>query len=386
MLTRTPSESRTPESSGKPSKRLRDPRLDVFRGIGMLIILIAHIPGNHWTLWIPARFGFSDATEMFVFLSGMASAIAFGRLFDREGLFMLTGRAAQRVWQIYWAHVCVFIIIATLMAAAGNKPDGTSYIQSLNLVRFFSDPASLLPGLLTLSYVPNYFDILPMYMVILVLMPLMLLAERVHKGLPFVLMAALWLSAQVPLAHFPAEPWSERRWFFDPFGWQLLFFLGFFLMRGTLKAPGYDRRLMILAIAIAVLTVPFAWHVIRNAVPVFAEIAASLRPLTDKTAFGVLRLVHFLALAYIAVHAVGQGGNRLHHPAIRPVVRVLMKVGQQSLAVFVTGMVLAQMIGIALDHTGRTALPVAAANLAGFAVLIATAYLVGWFKAAPWKA
>ncbi len=63
-----------------------------------------------------------------------------------------------------------------------------------------------------------------------------------------------------------------------------------------------------------------------------------------------------------------------------------MKVGQQSLAVFVTGMVLAQMIGIALDHTGRTALPVAAANLSGFAVLIVTAYLVGWFKAAPWKA
>lgn len=386
MLTKTPSETKAPEASGKPVKRQRDPRLDVFRGIGMLIILVAHIPGNQWTLWIPARFGFSDATEMFVFLSGMASAIAFGRLFDREGLFMLTGRVAQRVWQIYWAHICVFIIIATLMAAAGNKPDGSSYIQSLNLVRFFNDPAPLLPGLLTLTYVPNYFDILPMYMVILVLMPLMLIAERAHRALPFLLMAALWLSAQMPLVHFPAEPWSERRWFFDPFGWQLLFFLGFFLMRGTLRAPGYDRRLMLLAIAVALLTVPFAWHEARKAVPLFAEIAASLRPLTDKTAFGILRLVHFLALAYIAVHAVGEGGHRLNHQAIRPVVRVLMKVGQQSLAVFVTGMVLAQMTGIVLDHWGRTGLTVAAANLSGFAVLIATAYLVGWFKAAPWKA
>jgi hypothetical protein len=51
---------------------LRDPRLDFFRGLAMFIILIAHVPSNWWTLWIPARFGFSDATEIFVFCSGMA--------------------------------------------------------------------------------------------------------------------------------------------------------------------------------------------------------------------------------------------------------------------------------------------------------------------------
>jgi len=45
----------------------RDPRLDVFRGLAMFIILIAHVPGNFLALWIPARFGFSDATEIFVF-------------------------------------------------------------------------------------------------------------------------------------------------------------------------------------------------------------------------------------------------------------------------------------------------------------------------------
>ncbi len=49
------------------TKRMRDPRLDFFRGLGMFIILIAHIPGNTWLNWIPARFGFSDAADMFVF-------------------------------------------------------------------------------------------------------------------------------------------------------------------------------------------------------------------------------------------------------------------------------------------------------------------------------
>lgn len=386
MLTKTLSEPAVGSDVPQRIKRPRDPRLDVFRGVGMLIILLAHVPNDDWALWIPARFGFSDATEMFVFLSGMASAIAFGRLFDREGIIMLSARVMQRIWQIYWSHICVFIVIATLMAVAGNKPDGTSYIQSLNLVPFVTDPGRILWGLMTLTYVPNYFDILPMYMVILALMPVMLLAERLNRYLPILLMTLLWLSAQFSLVHFLAEPWSDRPWFFNPFGWQLLFFLGFFLMRGTIVSPPNRRWLMAMAVTVVLATVPFAWYMVLDASAFFRDAAHTLLPLTDKTTFGLLRLIHFAALAYIAFHVVGVGGHRLVHPRLYPVTRVLMKVGQQSLAVFTTGMVAAQLIGIWLDHAGRTPFWTALANLTGFAVLIATAYLVAWFKAAPWKA
>ena len=75
---------------------VRDPRLDFFRGIAMFIILIAHIPGNAWGRWIPARFGPSDATEMFVFCSGFAAAIAFGGTFARRGFWMGVGRVLFR--------------------------------------------------------------------------------------------------------------------------------------------------------------------------------------------------------------------------------------------------------------------------------------------------
>src|SRR5690606_16367543 len=91
-----------PVSSPLPAaKPARDPRLDFFRGLGMYIILIAHISGNPWTLWIPARFGFSDATEIFVFCSGMASAIAFGAVFSKAGWVMGALRIMHRVWQVY---------------------------------------------------------------------------------------------------------------------------------------------------------------------------------------------------------------------------------------------------------------------------------------------
>ncbi|MBY3234762.1 OpgC domain-containing protein [Rhizobium laguerreae] len=380
--TTAPSEAnQTTGSAPQKVKRPRDPRLDFFRGVGMLIILLAHIPNNGWALWIPARFGFSDATEMFVFQSGMASAIAFGSTFDRSGALVLIARVAQRIWQIFWAHIAVFIVVAAIMVVAGTRYDGVTYVDSLNLVPFMEDPGNLLVGLLTLTYVPNYFDILPMYIVILALMPMMVFASKIQRFLPFALMTALWLATQFGFTGLPAEPWSDRPWFFNPLGWQLLFFTGFFLMRGSLPAPGFDRRLMALAIAVVILTVPFAWVRFHDAHPAFQMAATTLFPLTDKTDFGLLRFVHFMALCYIAVHLVGKKGSRLRGPAVR----VLTVVGQQSLAVFITGIVIAQPIGIALDHAGRTTSAEAIGNLIGFGVLVGTAYLVRWFKSSPWK-
>jgi hypothetical protein len=87
-----------------PAACARDLRLDFFRGLAMLIIFVAHVPGNSWTEYIPARFGFSSAAEMFVFCSGCASAIAFGSVFARCGWATGTIRIACRIWQLYWAH------------------------------------------------------------------------------------------------------------------------------------------------------------------------------------------------------------------------------------------------------------------------------------------
>jgi hypothetical protein len=74
----------------KPAKRPRDVRLDVFRGLCLVIIYVAHIWDNPWASFIPARFGFSDATEIFVFCSGMASAVAFGGTFAKRGFWIGT--------------------------------------------------------------------------------------------------------------------------------------------------------------------------------------------------------------------------------------------------------------------------------------------------------
>jgi hypothetical protein len=295
-----------PPHPQQTAKRPRDPRLDFFRGVGMLIILIAHIPANAWADWIPARFGFSDATEIFVFCSGVASALAFGRLFETAGWLLGAARILHRVWQVYWAHIGVFVTIVAVLAGADLALDGRYLRHDLNLGPFLDDPARMLLGYVTLTYVPNYFDILPMYLVILGLIPLVMAAARIGRGAVAFIAAALYVLAFGRFLDLPAEPWSERIWFFNPFSWQLLFFLGFAFGRGWLVTPPYDRRLMLGSLAVIVGALPFScqygWSCFAGwgAVPWFGEMHQALAPLIDKTHFAPFRIAHFLAIAYLA--------------------------------------------------------------------------------------
>ena len=371
--------------------RVRDPRLDFFRGIAMFVIFVAHVPWDWWALWIPARFGFSDATETFVFCSGMASAIAFGAVFERRGWWMGAARIAHRVWQVYWSHVALFMAVLALVMFLTSLETGKNYVLALNLGHVFDLSKGALTGLLTLTYVPNYFDILPMYLVILAMIPLVMALAHVSPWAVAAACGAMWAWANLKVVgldgiDLPAEPWSNRDWFFNPFGWQLVFFTGFAFMRGWLPAPPVKRWLVALAAIVVLASVPFAYFRILDAAPELRAIHKDLWVWRDKTDFGVLRYVHFLATAYLAWVAVGPMGARITDwGRLTVVVDVIRKVGQQSLAVFMTSMFLAQLAGFALDQMGRSHATMALVNLGGFAVIIAVAYGVAWFKRQPWK-
>jgi hypothetical protein len=365
-------------------RRPRDVRLDFFRGLCLFIIFVAHVWDNPWGAWIPARFGFSDATEIFVFCSGMASAVAFGGVFARCGYAIGTARIVYRCWQVYWAHIAIFLAVAAMMVAADRLTDGgDGYVRGLNLAPMFGEhAASTLIGMMTLTYVPHFFDILPMYLVILLMIPIVVALAEAHRVYAFAFVIGVWIAGAFGVFEIPAEPWSDRKWFFHPFAWQLIFFTGFAFMRGWLPSPPIDRRLVVLAAAVVLLSVPFAWFRLLETFDVLQRAHDALAPLIDKTRFGLLRYVHFLALAYLAYAAVGERGHRLKGA----VVDVIRKVGQQSLAVFVAGLALAFFASIVLNVIGRDVVAVALVNLAGFAALVAVAYAVAWFKSAPWQA
>ena len=389
--------------------RVRDLRLDFFRGLAMFIILMAHTPGNFLTSWIPARWGFSDATEIFVFCSGMASAIAFGRGYDTVGWRLGTARVGFRVWQVYWAHVGLFFATLALTVALTNSGFGTrNYWGQLNLWPMFVESdkwanPDILLSFMTLRYVPNYFDILPMYMIVLLLMPIIMALANVNKWLVGAFILTVWLFAQRKLLDslglsqfyigFPAEPWTDRPWFFNPFGWQLVFFTGFAFMRGWLPRPPVNKTLILFAAFLVIANIPLSNIGVREFGFDWArDIRGVIKPLIDKSSFGILRYVHFLALAYLCWVAAGDKGDNLlprGNGTLSNVwetcLAIILKVGQQSLAVFVVSMFTARLMGFIMDITGRDTVTVLMVNLAGACVLVATAYGAGWFKSQPWR-
>jgi hypothetical protein len=372
-----------PPSATASAKPPRDIRLDLFRGLAMLIIVVAHIPSNPWNDWIPARFGFSSAAEMFVFCSGLASAAAFGAVFAKRGLGLGAMRIAHRIWQLYWAQIAPFLIIVAISAWASQRPGAPDYLARLDLGWFIANPAEAIAALMTLRYIPQYFDMLPMYMAVLASLPLVVAVSRLHRLLPLALSAALWLLVQVTGANLSARPGTDWVWYFNPLAWQFLFIIGFSFGMGWLKAPPLrDRRLMSLALAIVLASVPVAFWGFTSAFPALAAIEPMLGYDGAPTSLHPLRLVHFLALAYLALSAIEPWRARLPRiAALKPVERV----GQQTLAAFLASLPIAWTLGILLDWAGRDAITVTLANLAGLGGIFLTARIAEVFKRQPWR-
>jgi hypothetical protein len=218
----------------------------------------------------------------------------------------------------------------------------------------------------------------------------MVLLSRVSIYLALAASVALWLAATFSGLNLPAEYWfsnnSTRQWFFNPFAWQLVFFTGFAFMSGWLPAPPRNRGLAIAAVGFLLISLPFAWYVIIGQSDYIKAWRTDWRILIDKTDFGFLRYVHFLALAYLAWLAAGLAGENLTRtPFMQGLTRILTRVGQQSLAVFASSIVLARVLGAILNELGSGFWASLFVNVLGFFCIYAIANLVAFSKSEPWK-
>ena len=366
-------------ASTAPAKRPRDERLDLFRGLTMLIIFVAHLPENSWNGWIPARFGFSSGAELFVFCSGIASALAFGSVFTRRGWWLGTARIAYRIWQVYWAQIGLVLALIAL-AAALDRFLGLAVVAQ-QFQPLLADPENALLGLATLSWQPDYLDILPMYLVILALVPVMMLGRRLHAALPFLIAATLYAAVWATGLNLSGNPWNGAGWFLNPFAWQFIFFIGFFIAMKWLPMPPLgDRRLMLAAALFLLLSVPLSFWGVLEHWPLAQAARDLVIPASEKSDLHILRVLHFLALAYLVLSLIEPWRDRLDRGAGH----LLILIGRQSLACFLASVVLARLLGTIADMAGRSEPVVAALNLTGFALILVTALVVGWFKSAPW--
>ena len=350
----------------RPAPSMRDARLDFFRGLSLAIIFIAHLQGNSWNSWIPARFGLSDAADTFVFCSGFASGLAFYKVFGSHGAWIGAQRVGFRVWQVYWAHVLSTLAAAVVALAAVELIPGSSLLNQFGLRGFVQNFNHLLDDLLTLQVQPGRSDILPMYLVMLAAMPAAVLLSRVWRYLPVALCLALYLYANATGANFTH---SHGRWFFNPLAWQIYFFIGFFISSGVLPAPPRHPALTAFAIAFVLACLPISDFGVRNLGAEAWALRKELIPGDHKTNLAILRVIHFFCTAYLVGVAWRSLNDHLQAAWARPI--VLM--GQFALAIFMVGIMLS-MIGTALAGAWRGGWPMwLALNSAGILGLYLTA-------------
>lgn len=361
--------------------RSRDERLDFFRGITMLIIFIAHMPGNSWNGFIPARFGFSSGAELFVFCSGIASAIAFGGTFTRHGMSIGTARIVHRIWQVYWAELCLVLALITL-AAASDAIFGLDILRA-QFGPLLTEPGRALLGIVTLTWQPDLLDILPMYIAILAMVPIMIAARHIHPSLPFLISLTLYATVWSAGLNLPGNPWTRSGWFLNPFAWQAIFFIGFFVEMKWLAIPRLgEPRLMLVCAIFVIASVPLSFWAILERWPQLNDLRDFLLNSQEKTDLHPLRIVHFLALAYVVVSLVEPWRPKLG----KGVGQIVSLIGQQSLATFLISIVLARLGATLAELAGGSELAVAAINMAAFASLYSVARTVRWFKRSPWRA
>ena len=328
----------------------RDLRLDFFRGLALLLIFIAHVPDNWFAQYRPGAFGLSDSADIFVFVSGSAAAFAYGSVFRRAGFLAGTARIVRRCAQLYASHLGLFFAVATFCVVGNHAlKTGVDYIGLLNLGYFFDHTQEALVGLFSLTYVPNYFDILPMYLVALAILPLLMLISRLHVIIAGLVSFSLYLAVPLFRLELPAEIAFDRPWFFNPFAWQFLFYTGFFLNAGWLKAPPLSRWLMALCAVFLIVSIPLSHYPTYSKVGWLDDLREHLEPFVSKTNLGILRWLHFMCLAYLAAALLNGREKVLESKLAAP----LIKTGQQSLPVFLTGMGLSYIAGMALDVLGR---------------------------------
>ncbi|MBL8832510.1 MAG: OpgC domain-containing protein [Rhodospirillales bacterium] len=365
-------------SDARP-KKPRDLRLDFFRGLSLVAIFTAHVPGDWLAEIIWARFGLSDAAHVFVFISGYAAAMAFGGTFLRQGFATGTARIVWRCAQLYSVHMALFVLGAAICAWAATK--GIDYAAFLGISDFFADPGRTLLGLFTLRYVPTYFDILPLYMLVLACVPLVLLLARIHPGLVIALSVAVWSFVQATGFNFDSGTSTGQGWGFNPLAWQMLFFTGFALSRGWVEAPRFHPAL----VAVCAAYLLFGFVAIHPAVhslhPALVDLHAWAYSHAHKPNLDLRQYAHFLALAYVVLWAIDPRRELLASRLARPFVEL----GRQALPVFFAGMALAHVGGIAFAVGGDGLTLQVLVNAAGIGGLYAVARISAWVKVAPWK-
>lgn len=357
----------------------RDLRLDFFRGMSLIFIFIDHIPENILTYFTLQAVSFFDAAEVFIFISGFTAALVYGRRLASKGALYAAAQVLRRAWQLYVAHIFLFVLFIAEVSYTATTFKNPMYNEEMRVAEFLDEPHIAVVKALLLEFQPAFLDILPLYIVMLVIFPAVLLGMQRHWLVVLAPSAILYLAVQILGISVPAYP-EGHVWFFNPLAWQFLFVAGAVLghraaqgeIAAALLRAAYPAAAAIFAVA---LVVSASWTIHGVWDPFPGLFLKELWPVS-KNNLSPLRLVPFFALVLLVAAHVPRNARFLGSRAARP----LVLCGRQSLEIFCLGILLSALGHFILAEYDSAVAMQLAVNGAGIAAMFLTAAMIDWYK------
>jgi hypothetical protein len=356
----------------------RELRLDLFRGLALWLIFIDHVSPDLLSWFTIRSYGFSDATEIFIFISGYTAAFVYGRAMLQSGFIVGSARILRRVWQIYAMHILLFSIVVAEVSYIAVGLGKSFYADEMEVAYFLKDPATAMAQAIILRYRPLNMDVLPLYIVLMLFLPPILLLMKWRPTLTLGMSVLLYALTSRYNFHLTTAP--NGFWSFNPFAWQMLFVFGAWC---ALSSGQHLARLLSSPITIwiaagyllAAFCVTLTWYLPDIDYVIPQQIKRWMYPI-DKPDLDVLRLVHFMALAAITIRFVPARWPYLESRFLRP----LILCGQHSLEIFSLSVFLAFTGYFVLTETSAGLFLHVLVGVSGIMTMTAVAWLLSWYK------
>lgn len=351
----------------------RDLRLDMCRGLALWFIFINHIPDNSLA-WLTLRnYGFSDTSEVFVFVSGYTCMLAYGGALREQGWLTIVTRAVRRSLEIYAAFLLLFVVYIAVIWLIGG---GSRFTGETNTGFFFETPGPAILHAVILQYTPVNTDILPTFVLFHLFFPAMLWLLKRSAALALAASFFLYLMVQLYSWHVPAWPTGEL--YFNPLAFQFLFVFGAWYAGGGsvwMRPIVRSRAVFVLAILYLLfgLVVALSWQFELLKVVIPDAISNLIYPIY-KSHLDPVRLLHFLALAVVV--------SRLTPPDWRgpltPLMIAMVRCGENSLSIFCLGVVLSFIGQVVMADFSSSFVMQVVVSAAGIAVMVCAATVATW--------
>jgi hypothetical protein len=356
----------------------RDLRLDLFRGIANWAIFLDHIPDNVVN-WITTRnYGFSDAADLFVFISGYTASFVYAKMMLERGFIVGATRLFKRVWQLYVAHVILFVIYIAAIGYVAQRYNDPDIINEFNVAGLVDNPIQTLTQGLLLKFKPLNLDVLPLYIVLMGFFPPVLWMMLRKPDLTMLASLALYFAARQFGWNLAAYP--SGTWYFNPYTWQLLFVFGaWFALGGAVESRSVIKSKVLLYFGLAYLIFSLIMTM-AGRFPDYGHMMPdwlfdAFNP-NDKTNLAPYRVLHFVIIAFFVTRFVSKEWRGLQWKIFEPVI----KCGQQSLAVFCVGVFLSFVGHFELMMSSGSLMAQIFVSCAGIALMTFVAYYISWSK------